>query len=691
VVLEQRCGLSPIATLNNLRLGKSCTSYGGVIFCKAGRKDIQQLSDLVGKTFMAVDPQSLGGWYAGWRELKEKGIDPQRDFADLLFGGAHDAVVQAVLRGEVDAGCVRTDTLERLSQEGKIRLEQFRVIHDHGGDCPLQPFLHSTRPYPEWPLAKLPHTSDKLAEKVAVALIRMAPDTPAAQSARCAGWTIPRNYQAVHECLKELRIAPYENYGHVTLAAVVRRHWPWLVGAVFLLIVAGVVSVYLTRLNQRLRRVLLKYERELTERKTMEKALRGSEERYRAITECARDAIITSDCNGNIRFWNTAAEKIFGYAADEVLGRNLLDVIVPPQYHEAKRNGMAGFARTGHGAAIGKTLELTALRKDGTEFPIENSVSAYRDEEGFVGVALIRDITERKWAEGELAKAQKLESIGHLAAGIAHEINTPTQYIGDNTHFLQEGFEDIHKLLGTFQRLLRAAKDDTVTDDLIAEVEAAVREADIDFLADEIPKAIEQSLDGVARVAGIVRAMKEFSHPGSDLKQAMDLNRAIETTLTVSRNEWKYVAELVTDFDPNLPPVPCLSGDLNQVVLNLVVNAAQAIGEVVGDGSDGKGTITVRTRLDGDWAEIRVEDTGTGIPEEIRSKVFDHFFTTKEVGKGSGQGLTIAHSIIVRKHGGTIRFETETGRGTTFIIRLPITDQPRSEDGSQLEKTEAVC
>lgn len=301
------------------------------------------------------------------------------------------------------------------------------------------------------------------------------------------------------------------------------------------------------------------------------------------------------------------------------------------------------------------------------------------------------EIAERERMQHELAQAKKLESIGHLAAGIAHEINTPAQYVGDNVRFLQEVFTDFDNLLGKFDRLLQAGKQGNLTDELVAEVEAAVHEADVDFLTDEVPKAIGQSLEGIERVASIVRAMKEFSHPGSGHKLAIDLNRAIQSTLTVSRNEWTYVAELVTDFAPDLPLVPCLPGDFNQVILNLVINAAQAIADVVGDGSAGKGTLTVRTRRDGDWAEIHIEDTGTGIPEDVRENVFDHFFTTKDVGKGTGQGLTIAHSIVVKKHSGTIALETEVGRGTAFIVRLPITDPARPDEAGQPEPVEAAC
>jgi signal transduction histidine kinase len=195
--------------------------------------------------------------------------------------------------------------------------------------------------------------------------------------------------------------------------------------------------------------------------------------------------------------------------------------------------------------------------------------------------------------------------------------------------------------------------------------------ADGGYLLEEIPKAIDQSLEGVGRVAALVNAMKEFSHPDTKEKAPTDLNRAIAATITVARNEWKYVAELETDFDPLLPPIPCHTGEINQVILNLIVNAAHAIGDVARQGGRQTGIITVATRGCAEWAEVRIEDTGTGIPEKLRTRVFDPFFTTKEVGKGTGQGLAIARSIVVDKHGGSLHFETEEGKGTVFIIRLP--------------------
>jgi signal transduction histidine kinase len=287
------------------------------------------------------------------------------------------------------------------------------------------------------------------------------------------------------------------------------------------------------------------------------------------------------------------------------------------------------------------------------------------------------DITERKRAEealrqsqSQLLMAQKLESIGQLAAGIAHEINTPIQYIGDNATFLAEAFRDLLRFVEPHTELASALRNPGRTD-FVTALEQTVQNVDVNYLRDEIPKATEQLLEGVAHVARIVRAMKEFSHPGPVEKAPVDINRAIESTVLISRNEWKYVAELTTDLDPELPPVPCVAGEFNQVILNLIVNAAQAIGDVV-RGSNRKGSIRIGTRRDGEWVEVRVSDTGTGIPEDIRARMFTPFFTTKEVGKGTGQGLAMAHSVIVKKHQGTIRFESEIGVGTTFVVRLPL-------------------
>jgi signal transduction histidine kinase len=273
--------------------------------------------------------------------------------------------------------------------------------------------------------------------------------------------------------------------------------------------------------------------------------------------------------------------------------------------------------------------------------------------------------------EVELRHAQKLEAVGGLAAGIAHEINTPIQFIGDNTRFLQESFRERTQMQEKYEEIYEAARRGPVPVELLDGVEEIRKRIDWDYLRVEVPKAMAQMLDGIDRVAKIVRAMKDFSHVDrSSQKTPADLNKSLESTLVVARAELKYVADVCEDYG-ELPPVLCCLGDLNQVFLNLLINAAHAIGDVMKK-TGNKGRIVVRTRQEDDWVEVSISDTGTGIPEAAREKIFDPFFTTKEVGKGTGQGLTLARAIVVEKHGGTLTFDTEVGKGTTFHVRLPV-------------------
>jgi signal transduction histidine kinase len=281
---------------------------------------------------------------------------------------------------------------------------------------------------------------------------------------------------------------------------------------------------------------------------------------------------------------------------------------------------------------------------------------------------------DRASAEIQVRHSQKLEAIGQLAAGIAHEINTPTQYIGDNTTFLRDAFAQSTALIRTLQGHLERIRDGVGADAGEAALALAALEAgDVDYLEDEIPKAIQQTLEGVARVSKIVGAMKDFSHPGGESASTIDLHRAIESTVTVSRGEWKSVANLETDFAPDLPLVSCYPGEINQVILNLVVNAAHAIAARQDlQGATEPGLIRIGTVLHAGEVEIWVADDGTGIPEGIRERIFDPFFTTKAVGKGSGQGLSIVHAVITEKHKGRIAVESAPGKGTTFHIFLPM-------------------
>jgi signal transduction histidine kinase len=286
-------------------------------------------------------------------------------------------------------------------------------------------------------------------------------------------------------------------------------------------------------------------------------------------------------------------------------------------------------------------------------------------------------LTRLKQAQTELMQAQKLESVGRLASGIAHEINTPVQFVNDSVRFVQDAFRDVLGLVGRYRQLRAAAAAGPVDPQVFAELDAEEEAADLDYLLENIPKALERSLEGLGRVATLVRSMKEFAHPEQKQKAPADLNRALSSTLTIARNEYKYVADVETSYG-ELPQVLCHVGELNQAFLNIIVNAAHAI-EAANRGSDRRGVIRVATSCDEDSVRIAISDTGTGIPEEIRDRVFDPFFTTKEVGKGTGQGLSIARNVVVDKHGGELALETEVGKGTTFTIRLPL---ERAEDGT---------
>jgi PAS domain S-box-containing protein len=399
------------------------------------------------------------------------------------------------------------------------------------------------------------------------------------------------------------------------------------------------------------------------------------EDRYRGLSQAVEQssaAVVITDTKGNIEYVNSKFVDVTGYSVQEVLGKN------PRLLKSAK-------TKPEEYAAMWKTIsaggqwrgEFHNRKKNGELFIESVSISPIKSKGGVIThyVAVKEDITERKVMESQRSHAQKMESIGQLAAGIAHEINTPTQYIGDNLRFLDEAFDDTARLLDAYETVVSSpVYEDTRDPQQLKALVKLKEDLDIEYLKEEVPQSIVQALEGVAQVGRIVGAMKQFAHPGTAEKIPADLNAAIESTATVARNEWKYVADLVLKLDPDLPPVPCLIGDVNQVVLNMIINAAHAIQEKLGDSPDEKGTITITTHAEHAQAVIRIRDTGAGIPEHLQTRIFDHFFTTKEVGKGTGQGLAISHSVVHEKHGGYIRCESRPGVGTTFGIHLPLND-----------------
>jgi PAS domain S-box-containing protein len=386
-----------------------------------------------------------------------------------------------------------------------------------------------------------------------------------------------------------------------------------------------------------------------------------SRSRLSIVVEHSADTLMLAGERGSIRFVNPAAEAGLGSSSSDLLGRDVWSLLHPDDVEAIREPAPP------HVAPVAKPCRIRGHEDRGwTE--VEALIEYVTEHDGSRSIVFTaRDVSERQRLELDLRHAQKLESVGRLAAGIAHEINTPIQFIGDNVRFLDSAFADMGPLYAAYRQLLTAVHDPESLAEALRNVEADATDIDIDFIMEEVPVAIAQTLDGITRVAGIVRAMKAFGHPGTEQKTKADLNEAIGNTLVVANNEIKYVADVETDL-AELPLVYCHLGDINQVMLNLVVNAAQAIGSA----DRGRGTIRVSTRLEGSYVLIEVADTGTGVPPEIADRLFDPFFTTKEVGTGTGQGLALVRTLVAGRHGGTVTFTTEAGTGTVFTVRLPV-------------------
>ena len=402
------------------------------------------------------------------------------------------------------------------------------------------------------------------------------------------------------------------------------------------------------------------------EMRELHNKLEGERDRMRLVFEMAPVGILRAELDGALTLTNPALQRMLGFSGDE-LGAMATSDILHPEDRGALLSSLAVMVTAG--ARTPLTVQGRLLSKSGATIHINLSASVALGGEGepLFTIAIVKDISERLRLEMELRQAQKLEAVGRLAAGIAHEINTPIQFIGDNTSFVQSAYADLMTLCGMYMRIVHPLQS-TLPADQRAELVKAEETADIEYLNANVAPALAATLAGVARVSEIVKAMKAFAHPGQVEKTYSDLNAAIGSTLIVVANELKYVANVHTELGL-LPLVPCFVGDLNQVFLNLLINAAHAIGDVVGRSGD-KGTISVATYTESDSVVISITDTGTGIPLAAQPHIFDPFFTTKEVGRGSGQGLAISRAAV-RQHGGTLTFETEMGKGTTFFIRLP--------------------
>jgi PAS domain S-box-containing protein len=417
---------------------------------------------------------------------------------------------------------------------------------------------------------------------------------------------------------------------------------------------------------------------EITARRTAEAALRHEQWLIKCLMDTAPALIFFKDTAGRFIRVNQAQAALFGLQSpDQILGRTHHDFYGVTEAAAATKDEQT-IMQTGR-PSLDKMEKLTL--GDGTVRWFSTNRMPLRDTTGHITgtFGLSTDVTAQRQGEAErihlqmqLTQAQKLESIGRLAAGIAHEINTPTQFVNDNISYVGKAMGEIERLLVAHADLIKWVESQGMLAPEVTSILEPVSRIKQGTLRREVPAALADALDGMARITKIVRAMKNFSHPGGKGMEPTDLNQTIESTLVVCRSEWKYVAALETHYAPDLPLVPCMRGDFSQVILNLVVNAAHAIAAVPKHDSTHPGQITVTTLVSDDWAEVRISDTGTGIPESAQPHIFEPFFTTKEVGKGTGQGLAIARSVVVDRHKGTLTFTTEKGRGTTFIIRLPL-------------------
>jgi len=420
------------------------------------------------------------------------------------------------------------------------------------------------------------------------------------------------------------------------------------------------------------------------ERRRVEDQLLEREKQLAVTLESIGEGVIAVDTMGKIQLLNPAAETITGWSSHEAREQPLVKVfplLDPASNSSGKLMAFKDFLPE-DGSGERRFQNLTLLCDNQVRKIIAGTISRMLgSNQQILGFTIVfQDITEQQQHQAQQALSQKLESIGQLAAGIAHEINTPMQYVGDNIYFMEDALADLIPLVGEYRQLVNECELVGNKIELVREIHHREQQIDLDYLQEELPRALEQSREGIDRVRKLVLTMKDFAHPSSGIKAFADLNKGVQSTIQISINEWKYYAELQAELSPNLPLVYCVIDEINQAVLNLIVNSAHAIRDAVNTGRYTKGLIQVKTRQEGADVAIEIADNGGGIPAEVKYLIFDPFFTTKDVGKGTGQGLTITHDIIVNKHGGRITLESEVNKGTCFTLYLPVKEEVGSNE-----------
>ncbi|MBI5416140.1 MAG: PAS domain S-box protein [Candidatus Omnitrophica bacterium] len=418
-----------------------------------------------------------------------------------------------------------------------------------------------------------------------------------------------------------------------------------------------------------------------------------SRDYFESILTTSSDAFLSIDENSSIVEWNPAAERIFGWPHREAVGKQLTETIIPAQYRARHTAGLKRFLATGEGRVIGKTLELSALHRDGREFPVEITIWRTHIDKKHQFNAFIHDITERKARENELRKtledlnkthhelkqtqnqlvqSEKLASIGHLAAGVAHEINNPVGFISSNMEILSQYLADCIKILKTGDRIKESlAQGDLAGAKAAAEEMTGMEtEVNLDHIVHDTPALLEHNRKGIERIQKIVTDLRTFARDGRDEIEYTKLEDVVESILGIVHSELKYKARLEKDYG-DTPAVPCNPRKMGQVFLNLIVNALQAIEET--------GTIGIKTYRQNEFVCVDVRDTGKGIPEDNLTRIFEPIFTTKPVGRGTGLGLSVSYEIV-KKHGGDIKVQSRPGAGTTFTVMLPLIQREMSPE-----------
>ncbi|WP_234422190.1 PhnD/SsuA/transferrin family substrate-binding protein [Sedimenticola thiotaurini] len=621
VNLEVRYRISRIATLNNLVGQNTNNVFGGVIFTRRDRRDINTLEDIKGKSLMAVAASSLGGFQMSWREMHARGLDPYRDSSSFSFGGIHDEVVRAVRDGRVEVGMIRTDILERMAAAGQIKLADFKIINPKVNPGFL--LSRSTRLYPEWPFSKVLHTSNELAQQVAIALLNMPKNHPAAQAGNYAGWTIPLDYQSVHDLFKELHLPPYEYMGRFTLADAMKKYWYWILVALVFLVFMLLMTTWVARLNRELKKAKLHLERQ-----------------YELILNSVADGIIGVDLDGNTTFANRAMTQITGWSVADLIGRNQHEIL-----HHTRADGTPHPAEqcpvyaTCHDQIPRFVEDDIFWRKDGSSFPVEYSSTPIRDEQSkTVGsVVVFRDISDRKRISEEarqhqddLAHVARLSTMGEMASGIAHEINQPLTAITANAQ--------------ACIRMLESHSGET----------------------ERIIDVMERIGSQASRAGEIIRHLRQFVKKEQPELSCIDINEVIKEVITLLRTEInRFDVSVRLELDGRIGEVMALHVQIDQVIMNLARNAIEAMA----DNQDRERLLHIATSSEADnYVRVTVTDTGPGLNPTVADELFNPFVTTKP--NGMGLGLSISQGII-EAHKGRIFVEPAEGGGARFVFLLP--------------------